>query len=146
MARPDNVTPLRPRRRQRRGLDLRAPRSQVLLVHALTGVTFATFYFATGAFEYIAMALGVAAIAIAAGRRREGMPWACTHHEFALRTLLFGGVAWVLVRLASLIPVVGAYQYYAIWAICGWVALRVVWGFSRGVLRLPIHRPLTPFI
>lgn len=146
MSRPDNVTPLRPRKRPRRTLDLRAPRSQVLLVHALTAMTFGLNYFALGSLRYLAVALGVAAIAIAAGRRNEGMPWACTHHEFALRTLIVGGVSWVLAQLAGFIPVIGAYSPFAILAVCGWVALRVVWGFGRGVMRLPIHRPTTPLL
>jgi len=146
MARPDNVVPLRPRKRPRRKLDLRAPRSQVLIVHALTAATLALHYFAGGALRYLAVALGVAAIAIAAARRTEGMPWACTHHEFALRTLLIGGVAWVLAMLAGIVPVLAGYTGFAILAICAWVAVRVVWGLFRGVMRLPILRPKTPLL
>ena len=146
MARPENVVPLRPRRRPRRQFDPRAPRTQVLIVHTLTAATFALHFVADGALRYLAVALGVAAIAIAAGRRTEGMPWACTHHEFALRTLLIGGVAWVLVLLAGLLPGVGAFAGIAVLVICAWVALRVVWGFVRGVMRLPITRPRTPLI
>lgn len=141
MARPDNVVPLRPKRRPKQGLDWKAPRTQVLLVHGLTMATFALFLFVSGPGEYLATALGIAAIAIAAGRRREGMPWACTHHEFALRTLLWGGIAWILAGAAGLIPGVAAYTGYAIWAVCAWVGLRALWAFARGVLRLPMTRP-----
>lgn len=143
MARPDNVVPLRPKRRAKRGVDWKAPRTQVLLVHGLTLLTFALYLLVRGPAQYLATALGIAAIAIAAGRRREGMPWACTHHEFALRTLLFGGVAWVLAGAANLIPGLGAYGAYAVLGICAWVALRGVWAFTRGVMRLPMPRPTT---
>lgn len=146
MARPDNVVPLRPRKRPRRQFDPRAPRTQVLIVHTLTAATFALHFISAGPLRYLAVALGVAAIAIAATRRTEGMPWACTHHEFALRTLLIGGIAWLLALLAGVVPVIGAYSGIAILVICAWVALRVVWGFGRGVLRLPILRPRTPLL
>lgn len=147
MSRPDNVVPLRPRRRPRKQLDLKAPRSQVLLVHGLTALTFGLYLLTKGPWDYVATAFGVAALAIAASRRSDGMPWACTHHEFALRTLLIGGVGWVLASLLGLVPGVGAAG--ALWAllgVCAWVGLRVVWGFARGVVRLPILRPKTPLI
>lgn len=146
MAGPGNVVPLRPKRRPKRGFDWKAPRSQVLLVHALTMATFATFLLASGPGQYLATAMGIAAIAIASGRRKEGMPWACTHHEFALRTLLFGGVFWVLAGAAALIPGAGAYTGYAIWVICAWVGLRAIWAFARGILRLPMSRPKSPLL
>ncbi len=146
MARPDNVVPLRPKRRPKRGMDWKAPRTQVLLVHALTLLTFTMFLFVRGPAQYLATALGIAAIAIAAGRRREGMPWACTHHEFALRTLLFGGVAWVLAGASSLIPGLGAYGVYAVLVICVWVGLRGLWAFARGLMRLPMTRPTSPLL
>ncbi len=146
MARPDNVVPLRPKRRIKRRLDWKAPRTLALLVHALTLVTFALYLLASGPLEYLAAAFGIASIAIAAGRRREGMPWACTHHEFALRTLLFGGVAWVLARLITLIPPAAPYATYAILGICAWVGLRCLWAFARAIVRLPMPRPTSPLL
>lgn len=146
MARPENVVPLRPKRRAKRGMDWKAPRTMAVLVHALTIATFTLYFFAEGPVEYLAAAVGIAAIAIAAGRRREGMPWACTHHEFALRTLLFGGVAWVLARLVTLIPAAAPYATYAILGICAWVGLRCLWAFARAILRLPMPRPTSPLL
>lgn len=145
MARPENVVPLRPRRRpQNRRFDLKAPRSQVLLVHGLTLATFALHLVGAGALRYVAIALGVAAVAIAAARRQEGMPWACTHHEYGLRTLVFGAVASILVSLLTLAPGLGPYAVYAGLGVLFWVGLRTLWGFGRGLLRLPMVRPRSP--
>jgi uncharacterized membrane protein len=147
MAKPENVIPLRQkRRRQRTQFDLRAPRSQVLLVHALTLATFGLHLISSGPWRYLAIALGVAAVAIAAARRQEGMPWACTHHEFALRTLVFGAVASVLVSLAGLIPGLGAAMIYANLGVLAWVGVRGLWGFGRGLMRLPMLRPRSPLL
>lgn len=145
MAKPENVVPLRPRRRRpTRRWDLKAPRSQVLLVHGLTLATFALHLVGAGALRYAAIALGVAAVAIAAARRQEGMPWACTHHEYALRTLVFGAAASILASLLALAPVLSPYAWYADLGVLSWVGLRTVWGFGRGMLRAPMLRPRSP--
>jgi len=145
MARPENVVPLRPRRRrQTKRWDLKAPRSQVLLVHGLTLATFCLHLAGAGALRYVAIALGVAAVAIAAARRQDGMPWACTHHEYALRTLVFGAAASILVSLLALAPGMAPYAGYGDLGVLAWVGLRTVWGFGRGLLRLPMMRPRSP--
>lgn len=149
----NNVTPFRPRRPKRGnpGDGLRTPRGQVLLLHALTLTTFGLFLATTlqlapPVVDWLALALGVASLAIAASRRVDGMPWARTHHEMGVRTLVIGAAVWTLARLAGLIPGVGAFVGYALIAVVGWVAIRALVGFIRGMLRQPFANPKTLLI
>lgn len=145
----DNVTPFRPRRAPNpppgsTGPGWKTPRGLALIGHGLTLATFMTYFFGSGAVDYVALGLGVAALAIAASRREEGMPWARTHHEFTLRTLIGGGAIWLLALLSSAIPGVGAYASYGLLAVLIWVAVRSIVGAVRAVLRRPIPSPTTP--
>ena len=107
MARPDNVTPFRPRRPPKpvggHALGIATHRGRAVLVHALTLLGFTIGYFgpslASGAgasldtanfVSFLGLALGLAALFIAAGNRQGAMPWAATHHEHAVRTLVIG--------------------------------------------------------
>lgn len=149
MDRRDNVTPFRPRRPnqpQRPGFDLQRPQHKVFLVHALTLATFAVYGFFTTPITYLGLGLGVAAVAIAASNRAQGMPWAATHHEFALRTVLIAGAVWMLSGLLLILPGAGAVVFGVQWVTLAWVAVRVAAGFIRALLRRPTPNPRTPLI
>jgi uncharacterized membrane protein len=110
-------------------------------MHGLTLGAFAGFFLLGGMLEFIAMAAGIAAIAIAATNRQDGMPWARTHHEFGLRTLIIGGVTWVLAGLAGAIPLIGMVAWFVMIGVLLWVGLRGVVGLLRGAARQPMERP-----
>jgi uncharacterized membrane protein len=100
---------------------------------------------AVGLLNYVVLALVIAAVLIAASNRREGMPWAMTHHEFALRTLVIGWAVTTLVRLLGYLPGVGAATFLVILIV---TVVVLLWTFLRGsvalvfaVLRKPMPRP-----
>jgi uncharacterized membrane protein len=172
MPQPDNVTPFRPRRAPPRpapGNPLKSHRGKAVIVHTLTLVAFAISLFTTlaslrptlvasgiamnvgappvalGLLNYLVLALVIAAVLIAASNRSEGMPWATTHHEFALRTLVIGWAVTTLVRLLGLLPGVGVATLLVIVIV---TAVVLLWTFVRGsvalvfaVLRKPMPRP-----
>lgn len=150
MQRDDNVTPFRPRRSPQKryagGGGWKSPRGMVLAMHALTLSTFAVFFFGSGLVDWLALAIGVAALAIAAGRREEGMPWARTHHEMGLRTLVIGGAVWTLGSLLGIIPGLGVVVLAVQVGVCLWVLLRAGVGFGRGAMRLPMSNPRGPVL
>ncbi len=149
----DNVTPFRPRRpppkppRQR--FNLQSQRGKALLVQALTLTCFACTFFLTAApWSYVGLAFGVAAVAIAASNRTEGMPWARTHHEHALRTVIIGAVAWTLLSLLLFIPY-GPIVLVVFWgrvAIALWTGARALIGVGLALFRRPIPNPRGPLI
>src|SRR5262245_3881015 len=113
----DNVTPFRPRRPPpkppRRGFNLQSQRGKALLAQALVLACFAlTYALQAPPWSYIGLAFGIAALAISASNRTEGMPWARTHHEHAMRTIVIGAAAWTLLsvvlilQIGPLVPVV----------------------------------------
>jgi uncharacterized membrane protein len=144
---PDNVTPFRPRRpapkpAQRSG-GLASHRGKAVLGHVLTLAAFGlSFLFPAPPLSYLAMAVGVAGVAIAFSNRTEAMPWAQTHHEHALRTLLIGYAVWVLsALLLSLFgPLAVALPFIRI-AVLVWVAIRSGIGLVLAILRKPIPHP-----
>lgn len=147
MAEPSNVTPFRPRKPapppKKPGLDLQRPQHKVVLVYALTAGAFLFYWLTVPPISYMGLALGVAAVAIAASNREEGMPWARTHHEFALRTVLIGGAVWVLAALVMWIPVVSTVAFFVQLAALAWVGVRVVAGLIRAAQRKPTPNPRT---
>src|SRR5262245_11659306 len=106
----DNVTPFRrppkraPAPQQKGGMGFKTHRGRAVLVQVLTLAAFAlNFFFTTAPLSFIGMAVGIAAAFIAVSNRDAGMPWANTHHEHALRTLIIGYSIWVLASLLSYI-------------------------------------------
>ncbi|MGE0595760.1 MAG: hypothetical protein AB7P07_05320 [Hyphomonadaceae bacterium] len=149
---PDNVTPFRPRRPtpkpvQRSG-GVSSHRGKAVLVQALTLTAFVMSFFMPAApLSYLAMAVGIAAAAIALSNRADAMPWATTHHEHALRTLIGGYAIWVLATLLGFINgslvVVTIYIHIAVLI---WVAIRAGIGLVLAVLRKPISNPRGPLL
>jgi uncharacterized membrane protein len=151
MTRPDNVTPFRPRRpppkMQRSGNPLKSHRGKVLFVHAMTLAAFlcyaaSRFYLGGGSIvSYVGLGFGIAAAAVAATNRREGMPWAVTHHEHALRTVVIGAASWMLASLLLFLPMVGAVVFYIMIGIAIWTLVRASVDFVLGIMRKPIPNP-----
>lgn len=149
----DNVTPFRPRRPPPRrrgggGLGMKSHRAKAIMAHALTLLSFALYFFLPAApWSYLGLAVGVAAVAIAAGNRQEAMPWAQTHHEHALRTLIIGAAIWTV---SSLIGLFGAAFYTPVFwihvAVCVWAAARTVAGMGIAAFRKPMPNPRGPLI
>lgn len=145
----DNVTPFRrpPRRPQPRssgGSPLTTPRGKAVLVQIVTLAAYGlSFYFRMPPMSYIALAVGVAAGVIAfSNRSAEAMPWAQTHHEHALRTLIIGYAIWTV---ASLLPMIVDTLAVVAWfiqlGVLIWAAIRAGVGLVLAILRRPIWHP-----
>ncbi len=145
----DNVTPFRrprPPPKPARGpsFNLQSQRGKAVLVQLLVVACFAATYFLPGAlWSLIGVAFGIAAVLIAQTNRLDGMPWARTHHEHAMRTVIIGAAAWMLLsvflilQIGFLIPVV----FYGQIAICVWAGARGLIGAVLAVMRRPIWNP-----
>ncbi len=132
----NNVTPLRRPKPKKPAFDARDPKSQVQLVYGLTIASFAIMWLGNQFVDWIGMGLGVAALVISASKRDEGVFWARSHFEFALRTIIIAGVGWTLLSLfgliIGLIPFVGPLAIFVAKAgVLGWVALRSGFGFMK---------------
>jgi uncharacterized membrane protein len=144
---PDNVTPFRPRRPPpkpaQRGGGLSSHRGKAVLAHVLTLAAFGLSFFLAGPpLSYLAMAVGVAAVAIALANRADAMPWAQTHHEHAVRTVMIGYAIWVIGGLLAFVSgaLIAAVFYIRI-AVLVWVAIRAGVGLVLAILRKPIPHP-----
>jgi uncharacterized membrane protein len=117
-------------------------------MHGLTAAAFLLNFFLAFPFSLIGLAAGIAAVAIAQSNRRDGMPWAQTHHEFGVRTLLLGAAVWVVVGLLVMLPLPGvaaAVQVVQL-VVLVWVLIRTAAGVWRALNRKPTPNPLTPLI
>lgn len=144
----DNVTPFRPRPKpvapQRGGgLGFNTHRGKAVLVQLLTLGAFACNFFLQAApWSFIGMALGIAAGALAFSNRGQGMPWANTHHEHALRTLIIGYSVWLLggaLTYISPMLMLATLLVYVVVAV--WAGLRSVIGIVLALMRRPIPNP-----
>ncbi len=129
----DNVTPFRrpPKRpvapQQSGGWGFKTHRGKVVLVHLLT---------------LIGLIVAIAAVVLAYSNRGEAMPWANTHHEHALRTLVIGYAVWVVGSLLTLIN--GALFTIALFIQLGvliWAAIRAGIALVLGIMRRPLWNP-----
>jgi len=150
MNEPNNVTPFRPRPKPappgRKVFDAQRPQHKVFLVHGLTLAAFAVSWLFGFPLELLGVAAGVAAVAVAASNRREGMPWAQTHHEFGLRTLLLGGGVWMIAGMLVFLPLIGGLVIFVQIAVLIWAGLRAGVGLLWALQRKPVANPLTPLI
>jgi uncharacterized membrane protein len=152
----DNVTPFRrpkPKRPQQQGgLGFKTHRGKTVLVHLLTMATYVCAFF----FPFppklplfvlyvagcISFALAIIAVTIAMPNRYSGMPWAMTHHELAIRTLLIGFVVWTLA--SALLYISTGLGIVTLWAhiiVMLWAALRSIVGLALALMRKPINNP-----
>jgi uncharacterized membrane protein len=153
----DNVTPFRrpPKRpaapQQSGGLGFKTHRGKAVLSQALALIAFAfnfavPFVFGASPFYTIGWISGLV-LAIGAGffaftNRGGSNPWANTHHEHALRTLIFGWAIWTLGSLLGYIHgalAVGTIFVQAIVAL--WAIVRAGIGVVLALMRKPIPHP-----
>jgi uncharacterized membrane protein len=164
---PDNVTPFRrPKPRpvapqQSGGMGFKTHRGKVVLVHVLTliaffaaisGSPFVSMLFVDPSAEILAQArtatwivgmiAAIAAAVLAYSNRGAAMPWANTHHEHALRTLVIGYAIWTLASLLTYIHGVLAIATVFIQAgVFIWAVIRAGVALVLGIARKPIPNP-----
>lgn len=145
----NNVTPFkRTPKPKKPAFDVRDPKSQVFLVYALTIAAFAIMLLGTQFVDWIGMGMGAAALVIAVSKRDEGVFWARSHFEFALRTLVIASAGWILFSLVgvvvSIIPFVGPLVVFAAKAVVTlWASVRSGFGFLRASDTKVIDNPVT---
>jgi uncharacterized membrane protein len=74
--------------------------------------------------------------------RYEAMPWASTHHEHALRTLVIGFAVWTVASALTFVN--GALSVVAIYvhvAVVIWAVIRSAVGIVLALMRRPIWNP-----
>ena len=130
----------------RQTLNWSDPRVQVITVYALGAISFWLFMSGRSFADLIGFGIGVAAIAIAAGKRDEGPGWARTHFEFGLRTFIITGAIWVLLSLSLILIITAPLVWIGRWALGLWLIVRVVVGVVRALDRKPINDPRTMLI
>ena len=144
----NNVTPFKRLKEKKPLFDPRDPKAQVSLVYGLSIASFAIMLFGNQFVDWIGMGLGVAALVVSASKRDEGVFWARSHFEFALRTLIIGAAGWLLVSLVGLIigliPFLGpAVLFIAKAVILVWVAVRCGFGYLKAADTKVIENPVT---
>lgn len=144
----DNVTPFRrPAKRavapqQQGGWGLKTHRGRAVLSQALTLAAFLCNFFLAGPWSLIGTGVGVAAAVVAFSNRGQGMPWAATHHEHALRTLIIGYSVWVLGgALTYVSPFLGLATLLAHIVVAIWAGLRSALGLGLALMRRAIPNP-----
>jgi len=148
----DNVTPFRRpkpvRPQQQGGLGIKTHRGKVVLAHVLTIAAFVANFLLRGVpWSFIGLIVDVAAVVIVYSNRGAAMPWANTHHEHALRTLIIGYALWVFAGLLVLIN--GSLYTITIFIQLGiaiWAVLRAGIALVLGVMRKPVPNPRGWFI
>jgi uncharacterized membrane protein len=150
----DNVTPFRPRpkpAKPRPSGGLKSHRGKAVLAHVLTlaafGINLAGALGLHGPMprEFVSllgMAVAIAAVVLAYSNRSDGMPWATTHHEHALRTLIIGYSIWVLASLLTYISgFLGLVTLLAQLAVALWACLRAAIALVLAIMRKPVPNP-----
>lgn len=154
----DNVTPFRrppprpTRPQQQGGMGFRTHRGKAVLVHVLTIFCFAAPYLLGGGqiVRFVYLGMGVAAGVIAYTSRPEAMPWAATHHEQALRTLLIAFAATTLLSLPGFVisrDAMSALSWYLpiyFWGnviVALWAGVRAIVGLALAAMRRPTFNP-----
>ena len=145
----DNVTPFRPRPKKKpvrpagEGLGLNTHRGRAVLSQGLALIACVlNFLYQTPPMSFIPLVFAIAGVLIAMSYRRTGMPWAQTHHEHALRTIIITFIVTMLASLAaSLFGVLGIVALVVIVVVTLWAAVRAAVGLVMAVMRKPIANP-----
>jgi uncharacterized membrane protein len=145
----DNVTPFRRppprpvRPQQSGGMGFKTHRGKAVLGHLLTLAAFLlNFFLRAPPLSFLGMIVAIAAVVLVYSNRGEAMPWANTHHEHALRTLIIGYAIWVIASLLTFIS--GALvmiTIYAQLAVLIWAGLRAAIALVLAVMRKPVPNP-----
>jgi hypothetical protein len=153
-----NVTPFRrpPKRpvapQQHGGMGFKTHRGKALLVHVLTIACFVVPFFLIGfigaqAAQLVGFGIGLAGALLAYSSRETATPWAATHHEQAVRTIIIAAVLITALGLPGLViqqDVVSFWTIYnpiAFWSwviIVLWAGLRAVVGLVLAGMRRPV--------
>lgn len=150
----DNVTPFRrpppkPVRPQQQGWGLKTHRGKAVLVHILTIACFVVpFVLPLGGLgRFVGLGLGIAAGVIAYTSREGATPWAATHHEQALRTIVFAFVFTTLLSLPGLViprsatDIMSWYSLIMFWGsivVLIWAGIRALVGLVLAGMRKPV--------
>jgi len=145
----DNVTPFRrpPKRpvapQQRGGIGFKTHRGKVVLAHLLTIAAFVlNVVFRAPPWSLLGLAVGIGAVVLVYTNRGQAMPWANTHHEHALRTLIIGYSIWAIGTALPLIH--GSLAIVTIFIQLGvalWALVRALIALVLGVMRRAIPHP-----
>jgi uncharacterized membrane protein len=139
----DNVTQM-PTPPKKPAFDARDPKHMTFLVYGLMVLAFGINWTGNDLVSWIGLGFGVAALAISASKRDEGAFWARSHFEFVLRTLIVGGVVWVLATIVGIIPILGwIVAWIAKPVVMIWVVVRSAVGFLRASETKAIANPTT---
>jgi uncharacterized membrane protein len=145
----DNVTPFRRqpprpvRPQQSGGMGFKTHRGKAVLVHVLTIASFVVPFLIAGIVgpqgaQLIGFGIGLAGVLIAYSSRAEATPWAATHHEQALRTIIIASILITALRLPNFVvsqEVSLFWNLYGPIAFWGWVII-VLWGGLRAIVGL----------
>lgn len=124
-------------------------RGKAVLVHILTLMTYVSAWFfpfppppgATIIFivaSVVSLVFAFMAVTLAMQNRYEGMPWAATHHEQAIRTLIIGFVLWTVASALQFItPALAIVSSVVHIAVALWAVLRSVVGIVLALMRKP---------
>jgi uncharacterized membrane protein len=145
----DNVTPFRrpPKRavapQRGEGFGFNTHRGKVLLTHALTLIAFSlNFFLRAPPLSFIGLAIGVAAILLVMSNRGQAMPWANTHYEHAVRTLMIGYALWVVGSLLTLVsPFLAMVTLLIQLAVALWAGVRALIALVLAAMRKPVLNP-----
>lgn len=150
---PDNVTPFRRppkpvRPQQSGGLGFKTHRGKAVLGHLLTLAAFLlNFFFRVAPLSFLGLIVAIAAVVLVYSNRGEAMPWANTHHEHALRTLVIGYAIWVLASLLTFVSgALYAVTIYAQLAVLIWAGLRAAVALVLAIMRKPVPNPRGWFV
>ena len=153
----DNVTPFRKRRpppkQARQGPPLSTHRGKAVAVQLLALLVGVCDLWPLGAIylglwapppmllSLLGLAAAIAGFFIAMSNRQGAMPWAATHHEFALRSIIVAVCASMLGSVLGFVMFLGMLGLAL--SILGaiWIVVRSGYGLVRAALRLPMLRP-----
>jgi uncharacterized membrane protein len=127
-------------------------RGKAVLVHALTIACFALPFVPPGGqlMQFVGLGLGIAAGVIAFSSRAETTPWAATHHEQALRTLIIAFAFTTVLSLPSLVlprdaeSLMRWYSLIYLWGtiiVLIWAGLRALIGLVLAGMRKAVPNP-----
>lgn len=151
----DNVTPFRrPAKRrpvapqQEGGFGLKTHRGKAVLAHLLTiGAFTLNFFFPLPPLSFVAIGVAIAGVVVAYSSREGATPWAATHHEHALRTLIIG---YAVSTLGSLLTYVhgslAIVSYVIAIGVIIWAVLRAIVALVLAVMRRPVPHPRGWFV
>lgn len=143
----DNVTPFRRpkpvRPQQSGGMGFKTHRGKAVLVHLLTVAAFALNLLLTQLpLSLLGMVVGIAAFVLAYSNRSQATPWANTHHEHAVRTLVIGYAIWLLgSALGYIHGALAVASWFVYLGVAIWAGLRALIALVLAAMRKAVPNP-----